>query len=164
MRLPRHIIRIVSAAALLVANVFVHAQTPVGVPYLYVPLPYAPGFALPCYPYCGIAPPNRVQERRRERANALKADRPATGTNDFPLPGTRGRAAEPAPESELQPAYRATGKVLPQYDRSGKALPAYAEAVPETTAPAAQPAVPLPPVPKRRAQHMVPCPRAAAEC
>ncbi|MEO8037524.1 MAG: hypothetical protein ABI794_02075, partial [Betaproteobacteria bacterium] len=137
-------------AAVLVTTslVVARAQAPFIDPYLYVPMPYAPALAVPCYPYCGLVTRNRIQERRRERANALRADDPPRGAPDGSLKrDVRLRPAEIAPESELQPAYHGSGSVLPQYDQSGKVLPAYAQAVPSNAV--APPAGDQAPGPKR---------------
>ena len=77
--------------------------------------------------------------------------------------------ATPTPESEIQPAYRATGRVREEFETRSKVLPQFEETgvAPAKTAngsPAAQPAAPTVTPPKRRATPMLPCPKAAPEC
>lgn len=144
---------------------------------VYVPMPLYgyvyPGAPVPaCFPYCGVVVRNRVQERRQQRFDALRADTPAAAQSVGPITLSKPAAPGPGSDEELLPAYRSAGKVRPEYDGSGKYTGPYAELEPGTTnAPDASPATPSEvrpapqaPPPKRRAQAMLPCPKAAQEC
>jgi hypothetical protein len=122
----------------------------------------------PCSPWCNYETRNKVQERRKARFDSLRADEtpPATPPG---LSGMPRSVAALTPESEIQPAYRASGRVREEFDDRSKMLPQFEETgmAPAKTAagtPAAQPAAPAAAPPKRRATPMLPCPKAAPEC
>jgi hypothetical protein len=164
--------------ALLLATGNAAAQRYLAADVIYVPAPmygyaYPSPYATPCYPYCtALVVRNRTFERRQQRADALRADTPAPTEVYGPIHLTRPVGPRQGSDEELLPAYRSAGKVRPEYDGSGKYTEAYAE-LEISTAPAAEagpgttsaaPPVPQAPLPKRRAQPMLPCPKGAREC
>lgn len=140
--------------------------------------PYAyPGGASPCAPRCIYEGRNRIQERRRARFDALRADETAPPLVPAPtgVPLTQSRETR---ESDILQEYQAAsrlrddfavrGKPLPELEGRGKVLPQYEDPAPTPpvtakTSPAAQVATPPAPV-KRPATPMMPCPKAAREC
>jgi hypothetical protein len=125
----------------------------------------------PCSPWCNYETRNKVQERRKARFDSLRADEAPPAT----LPGSRGMPRSTAaltPESEIQPAYRTSGRVREEFDDRSKVLPQFEEtgvAPAKTVAVTGSPASPQPATPaaapsKRRATPMLPCPKGAAEC
>lgn len=162
----------------------VFAQVAIYDPYLGAVVPVYPyaygGGAGPCAPRCIYEGRNRIQERRRARFDALRADEPAAAQVPVPtgIPMTQSRETR---ESDILPEYQAAsrlrddftvrGKPLPELDNRGKVLPQYEDPAP--TAPpaaakgstAAQAATPPAAAPvKRPATPMMPCPKAAREC
>jgi hypothetical protein len=124
----------------------------------------------PCSPWCNYETRNKVQERRKARFDSLRADEtpPATPPGSSAM---RRSIAALTPESEIQPAYRTSGRVREEFDDRSKVLPQFeetgvepAKTVSATGNPAAQPAAPAVAPPKRRATPMLPCPKAAPEC
>jgi hypothetical protein len=124
----------------------------------------------PCSPWCNYETRNKVQERRKARFDSLRADEtpPATGPGSPAMP--RSMAAL-TPESEIQPAYRTSGRVREEFDERSKVLPQFeetggaaAKTVAATDSPAPQTTAPSVAPPKRRATPMLPCPKAAPEC
>jgi len=102
-------------------------------PFVYGPLYPGHWYAYsPCYPFASCAAywHHRLLERRQQRFEALRAQAteagyPASGaaaTSPFSLP-----SAELAPESELRPEYRDTGKIRPGFEHSGEFLPDFLE-------------------------------------
>ena len=80
----------------------------------------------PCYPFvsCGAYLHHRRWERGQARAEAQRSQ----ADPGYPAAGARGlRFALPetelAPESELRPQYRDTGKIRPAFEHSGEYLP-----------------------------------------
>lgn len=100
-------------------------------PY-YLPGPYerhwlgypawpAPAYG-PCYPFasCWALRDYQHLQRRERRFDALGGDTDAGNAPIDALPH-----GPPSPESELQPGYRNSGKVLPQFEHAGEVLPGY---------------------------------------
>ena len=73
----------------------------------------------PCYPFasCVAYLEYRLMQRRIERFDELGRPPAAPGRSHYPLP-----EGAPAPEAELQPQYRDSGKVLPQHQHTGEWL------------------------------------------
>lgn len=155
----------------------VAAQRYTAADIVYIPAPMY-GYVYPgaqvsaCFPFCGVVVRNRILERRQQRFDALRADAPAATQSFGPITLTKPAVPGPGSDEELLPAYRSAGKVRPEYDGSGKYTGPYAELEPGTTnPPEASPVtasevrpVSQAPQPKRRAQPMLPCPKAAQEC
>lgn len=135
--------------------------------------PYS-GLAVPVYPSAAIAPyapwgayeaRNRLLERRRARADALRNEPPAGAT-----PETYGKprtVAPPTPDTEVLPQYRAAGKIRDEFDARSKVLPQFEEPAPKPAAnasAASSTTAATPAAPRRRASPMLPCPKAAPEC
>jgi hypothetical protein len=102
-------------------------------PFVYGPIYSEPWYWYgPCYPFasCTTYWHYRLLEERQQRLEALRSQAaetgyPATGAaaaSRFPLP-----EATLAPESELRPEYRDTGKIRPGFEHSGKLLPDFME-------------------------------------
>ncbi len=163
----------------------VFAQVVIYDPYLgavvpVYPYPYAGGPS-PCVPKCIYEGRNRIQERRRARFDALRADEPAAASVPAPtgVPLTQSKETR---ESDILPEYQAAsrlrddfsvrGKPLPEFDNRGKVLPQYEDPAPtppaaaakSSAAPQASTPPPVPAPAKRPATPMVPCPKAAREC
>jgi hypothetical protein len=164
--------------ALLLGTGHAEAQRYTTADIVYVPAPmygyvYPSPYASPCYPYCtAVVVRNRTLERRQQRSDELRAGTPPATESFGPLAAARPAGRPQGSDEELLPAYRSAGKVRPEYDGSGKYTGAYAE-LEISTAPAAEagpgatgtaPPAPQAPQPKRRAQPMLPCPKAAREC
>lgn len=121
----------------------------------------------PCSPWCNYETRNRVQERRKARFDSLRTETPpATRPESFGMPLAM---VPPTPESEIQPAYRAAGRLREEFDTRSKVLPQFEEPVPPAAktaagSPTAQAAAPVVAPPKRQASPMLPCPKAAPEC
>lgn len=158
-------------AALLCWSVAVPAQVIFYDRYLGTVISGYPSTLLaPCSPWCNYETRNKVQERRKARFDSLRADETPAATLSGPKGMPRSIAAL-APESEIQPAYRTSGRVREEFEDRGKVLPLYEEAerAPDKAAvvtgnPSAQPAPPAVAPRKRRATPMLPCPKAAPEC
>jgi len=138
--------------------------------------PY-PGAVVPAYPYAWMAPcspwcvyesRNRIQERRRARFDALRADTPPPAAPPEPL-GIPRVAAPPTPDSEIQPEYRAASRVREEFDTRSKVLPQFEATLSQPgqaarSSQGTQSAAPGVAPAKRRARPMMPCPKAAPEC
>jgi hypothetical protein len=76
----------------------------------------------PCYPFasCWAMRDYEHQQRRAQRFDSLRQD----GDSDTALIDALPHGP-PSPESELQPRYRDSGKVLPQYEHAGEMRPEY---------------------------------------
>jgi hypothetical protein len=133
-------------------------------PYLGAVVPaYPSAWMAPCAPWCVYESRNRIQERRRARFDALRADTPpAAPPEPFGIPRA---VAPPTSESEIQPEYRAASRVREEFDTRSKVLPQFeatlSQPVQATTSnQGTQGAAPA----KRRARPMMPCPNGAPEC
>lgn len=136
--------------------------------YLGTLVPAYPSTLLaPCSPWCNYETRNRVQERRKARFDSLRTETPPTTPPEaFGMP--RANVA-PTPESDIQPEYRASGRVREEFGNRSKVLPQFEEPVTPVTktgkdTSVEQAAAPSVAPPKRRATPMLPCPKAAPEC
>jgi hypothetical protein len=72
-----------------------------------------------CYPFasCAAFLEYRLLQRRLDRFDALGSPAPPHSAAQYPLP-----SAALAPETELQPRYRESGKIRPEYEQTGAPL------------------------------------------